>query len=859
MCTHALRLDGALKFLFLLKETILKVSIRLLSFTSSCDSHSMFDFCLFSPILTTGNLQFAYSRGSDTIIAGRMRLLGMEESIIIFILILAQGFHYSRTCICDQQYFCNCSSNHLQQVPNVPANALGLDLSFNQIESIDMNDLSPYSKLKTLNLHKNKLKFIHKDAFKSQHKLEVLDLSLNNLKNLSSSWFHELNSLQQLNLAGNPYTTLGPAPIFQSLLNLRTLRVGGPSLREVYKNGLDGLTHLDEMTFVASNLKLYENGSLKAARPIGLVSLNLQNLFQNDPELVSEVLQDVSHPETLLIINDAVLRTNISTEPFKAAREGGTKSLSFQNSTTTDEAMTSLLMVMDGSSLSYIGLENVHLIGQGWWQKASYTHYENLHTAYIRNLDIQGFFKFSSMMQLGFLLVHLHKVSVINGTVFVIPRETTPLLKNLEYLDLSQNLLSDLTIEPTLYTGFGAYQNLNTLNVSQNVLKSLGLMSRLATKLKSLTYLDLSHNSFVSMPESCSWPATLRFLNLSSTKLRKMTPCLPSSLTALDLSENDLMVFNQRFPQLTMLILTGNRFMKLPHGELFPRLQNLLIQRNALRMFNGSDLRRFKSLQYLEASNNNFVCSCEFVSFFRHDVNHFITMRDGLRNYVCDTPFTLRGDAVDSVSLSVFECYMIPAVLVLCSLIIIVLGLFVVTCYKFHIIWYLQMTKAWIQAKRKPAVGRLAEELRYDAFVSYSQHDAEWVEEILVPELESAHPPFALCLHKRDFQPGRWIVENIIDSIEKSHRTLFVLSEHFVTSEWCRYELDFSHFRIVDEHNDSAVLVLLEPIKRETIPKRFCKLRKIMNSRTYLEWPEDEEKRSEFWSNLKAALQKDER
>ncbi|XP_073698167.1 toll-like receptor 2 [Garra rufa] len=790
--------------------------------------------------------------------AVRMRILEAKVSVFLCILILAQGFTCSRTCNCDEKYFCDCSSNHLQHVPKVPANALGLDLSFNQIESIDINDLSEYSELQTLNFHKNKLKFIHIEAFKSQHKLEVLDLSLNNLKNLSSSWFHELKSLQQLNLVGNPYTTLGPAPIFQSLLNLRTLRFGSPSLREVYKNGLDELAHLDEMTFIGSNLRSYENGSLKAARPIGSVSLSLQSLFQNDPELVSKVLQDVSHPETLLSIKDVQLRTNTSTEPFKATREGGTKSLTFQNICATDEGLTSFLIVMDGSPLSYIGLEDVHLIGQGRWQKASFTHYENLHTAYIRNLDIQGFFRFSSMTQLGFLLVHFHKVSVINGTVFLIPPLTTYLLRNLEYLDLSQNLLSDLTIEPTLSTSFGAYQKLITLNVSQNILKSFGLMSRLATNLKSLKYLDLSHNSFVSMPEKCSWPATLRFLNLSSTKIHKMTPCLPSSLTVLDLSENDLTVFNQRFPQLVTLILTGNRIMKLPNGELLPRLQTLLIQRNALRMFYRNDLKRFKNLEYLEAGDNNFVCSCEFVSFFKQDVDLFITLRDGRRNYVCDTPFTLRGDAIDNVRLSVFECYMISAVSVLCSLIIIVLALIVVTCHKLHVIWYLQMTKAWIQAKRKPAVGRLAEELRYDAFVSYSQHDAEWVEEILVPELESAHPPFALCLHKRDFQPGRWIVDNIIDSIEKSHRTLFVLSEHFVTSEWCRYELDFSHFRIVDEHNDSAVLVLLEPIKKETIPKRFCKLRKIMNSRTYLEWPEEEEKRSEFWSNLRAVLQRDE-
>uniref|UniRef100_A0A673M1S1 Toll-like receptor 2 n=1 Tax=Sinocyclocheilus rhinocerous TaxID=307959 RepID=A0A673M1S1_9TELE len=652
-------------------------------------------------------------------------------SVILFILILAQGFDYSRTCNCDQQYFLQ---RFIKSSPTGPKSSR------------------------------------------------------------------------------NPYTTLGPAPIFQSLLNLRTLQFGSPSLREVYKNGIDGLTHLDEMTFIGSNLRSYVNGSLKAARPIGLVFLSLQSLFQNDPELVLyKVLQDVSHPKTRLTIKDVELRTNTS-KSFKAAREGGTESLSFHNCTTTDEALTSFLMVMDNSSLSCIGLEDVHLIGQGWWQKASYTHYEKVHTAYIRNLDIQGFFEFSSMKQLGFLLVKLHKVSVINGTVFVIPPITTVLLKKLEYLDLSQNLLSDLTIAPTLSTSFGAYQNSSLLTY--------------------ITYLDLSHNSFVSMPEKCSWPATL--------------------------SENDLMVFNQRFPQLITLILTGNRFIKLPQWDLIPRPQTLLIQRNALRMFNRSDLKRFKNLQCLEAGDNNFVCSCEFVSFFKQDVDLFITLRDSHRNYVCDTPFTLRGDSIDSVRLSVFECYMIPAVSVLCSVIIIALGLIVVTCHKLHAIWYLQMTKAWIQAKRKPAVGRLAEELRYDAFVSYSQHDAEWVEEILVPELEIAHPTFALCLHKRDFQPGRWIVDNIIDSNEKSHRTLFVLSEHFVTSEWCRYELDYSHFRIVDEHNDSAVLVLLEPIKKETIPKRFCKLRKIMNSRTYLEWPEEEEKRSEFWSNLRAALQRDE-
>ncbi|KAA0722573.1 Toll-like receptor 2 type-1 [Triplophysa tibetana] len=758
---------------------------------------------------------------------------------------------------CDEQHFCNCSFKHLQHIPEIPLNARGLDLSFNQIESIRITDLRQYTELKTLNLHSNKLEFIHQEAFNSQAKLEVLDLSFNKLENLSSCWFQELKSLQQLNLLGNPYTTLGPSPLFRLLVNLRTLRIGSPSLKEVYKNGLGELTHLDEMTVVGSSLKSYENGSFQADRPIGLVSLSLQNLFEKDPELVSKILQDVSHSETELMIRDSNIRTNTSTEPFKASKEGGIRRLTFLNTTTTDEAITNLLFNLDGSPLSYLGLVDAQLIGHGWWQKAKFTHYKNLHTIYVHNLDIQGFFKFSSMIPLAFLLMNLHKVSIINSMLFVIPRDTTKVLILIEYLDFSQNLLTDLTIQETLFTGYGQLQNLNTLNVSQNSLKSFEVLSGLVANLKKLINLDASHNSFVSMPEKCRWPVTLRFLNLSYTKLLRLTPCLPSSLTVLDLSENDLKSFHQRFPKLTMLILTGNRFLNLPQGGYFPSLGTLLIQRNALRMFTKKDLSRFKNLQYLEAGTNNFFCSCEFVYFFRNNVDDLVTLRDGRRNYMCDTPFSLRGDAIDSVRLSVFECYMILAVSTLCASIMFVLICIAVTCHKLHIIWYLQMTKAWIQAKRKPAVSRSSEELRYDAFVSYSQHDAEWVEEILVPNLENAQPPFALCLHQRDFRPGRWIVDNIIDSIEKSHRTLFVLSEHFVTSEWCRYELDFSHFRLVDEHNDSAVLILLEPIEKETIPKRFCKLRKFMNSRTYLEWPEDEEKRSEFWSNLKAALSRD--
>lgn len=95
-----------------------------------------------------------------------------------------------------------------------------------------------------------------------------------------------------------------------------------------------------------------------------------------------------------------------------------------------------------------------------------------------------------------------------------------------------------------------------------------------------------------------------------------------------------------------------------------------------------------------------------------------------------------------------------------------------------------------------------------------------------------------------------------MSAMERSRQTIFVLSENFVRSDWCRYELDFSHFWIFEGNKggEPAILILLEPLSKDDIPKRFCKLRKLMSSTTYLEWPQEEDKVEEFWQKLHNAL-----
>ena len=48
------------------------------------------------------------------------------------------------------------------------------------------------------------------------------------------------------------------------------------------------------------------------------------------------------------------------------------------------------------------------------------------------------------------------------------------------------------------------------------------------------------------------------------------------------------------------------------------------------------------------------------------------------------------------------------------------------------------------------------------------------------------------CYDYRDFIPGQTIIDNIVRAIEKSNRVILILTEDFVTSNWCQYEADMS-------------------------------------------------------------------
>ncbi|KAG2466043.1 TLR1 protein, partial [Polypterus senegalus] len=225
--------------------------------------------------------------------------------------------------------------------------------------------------------------------------------------------------------------------------------------------------------------------------------------------------------------------------------------------------------------------------------------------------------------------------------------------------------------------------------------------------------------------------------------------------------------------------------------------------------------------------------------------------------YSCSEPEALNGTLLEEFHMFEISCnlaLLLTAILI--PLIVIVISI-AVLCKHFDAPWYLRMMWQWTQTKQRAKTKQILEtrrDLAYNAFVSYSQDDSSWVKEYLLPNLEEMGK-LKICYHERNFIAGKSIIENIITCIEKSYKSIFVLSTNFISSEWCHYELYFAQHELLSESSENLILILLEPIHQHMIPSKYYKLKDLMSRKTYMEWPQDKNKHKLFWDILRSSIE----
>ena len=368
-----------------------------------------------------------------------------------------------------------------------------------------------------------------------------------------------------------------------------------------------------------------------------------------------------------------------------------------------------------------------------------------------------------------------------------------------------------------LYRNFSkSFPLLQILNVSYNLLtlqeeKALTGMSR------SIEILDLSHNQIRTLSVD-------KFADLQELK-------------HLDLSFNFIEDFNVTLSsskQLVYLDISYNQLRSLP--------QFTINQLNEIAMANDSH-----QLQ-VNIQSNNLICTCatkDFVGWVLHSHPANLMFIDH-NNYICTNRYSNRVELQSiTVGMLNIECY--EKIIYGCvGALSIVLILLLVVAYKRR--FYLR--HKWYKMNKrlhKRTYSQRSHE--YDAFICFDNADSDWINF----EAKQHLSQFNIAYGEQDIEFGQNIHQAVHQFIEKSYRSILVLSPNFVNSPNSLYHMNIVEEKLKFTGNDILIIVKLKPLNRVGLDRT---LKELMEHRLCLEWKKDNQDAQDFfWERLVDALQ----
>ncbi|KAM6953322.1 toll-like receptor 1 [Aplochiton taeniatus] len=760
------------------------------------------------------------------------------------------------------------SSKNLSTVPkDLPLNVEWLDLSLNRIRILSNQDFQNTSLLRFLNISWNALEDIHPEAFRRTPLLEDLDLSHNGLQNMSDqAYLRHAEKLKVLDVSFNRFATATLGGEFLFLAQLQKLALGALNISAGdFKNMA---VRLQTLTLSLEHRVEYESGSLTDVQANRL-RVAVTDGFNMVPQrgLLADALAVFMEVELIGLNNGFASLTGV----VKAQGQINTTHLYLSRMTIFWYSLTELINALFHSSIAHMSSSDITILAPPLFDTAV-SNTSNMQSFTVRR-SVVTFFLFDQKALYNFFInMPVESLSFLETSIIhmTCPRSPSPLRQ----VDFSDCALTDTVfsrVESQAILECRTLAQVETLILKGNNLRSLRVLSMRTQFMGSLVHLDLSSNSLTyDGPGECLWPLSINRLNLSSNSLTESVfRCLPDKTTTLALQNNQISTIPTsllKLLSLSSLDLSANRLRDLPPCDGFPNLNVLLLRENSLHAPLVEHLNNCPHLKTLDASQNPFTCTCALRGFKdlgaaseQKSSRGAVRFLDWPHNYRCSYPQAWRNHSLEEFSLPEVSCNVgLLVASILCPALAGILGM-VALCQQLDIPWYMGMIWQWTRAKHHALTQQVKPEdlvgVEFHAFVSYSQHDADWVKQSLLPNLEGPAGGLHVCRHERDFVPGKTIVENIIRCVEKSRRCVFVLSAHFVRSEWCHYELYFASHQRLSRGSDSVILVLLEPLPQYLIPSKYYQLKAMMSRHTYLEWPQDRAKHRLFWANLRAALQ----
>ncbi|XP_038192371.1 toll-like receptor 6 [Arvicola amphibius] len=743
------------------------------------------------------------------------------------------------------------SNRNLTRVPkDLPPGIKSLNLSQNSIPELQMSDVRFLPELRVLRLSHNRIQRLDFGVFKFSPELEYLDVSHNQLRNISGC---PAVSLKHLDLSFNDFDLL---PVYKDFGNLTHLSFLGLSATKFRQLDLLPVAHLHLnyilLDLVGYHVKDGENESLE------VLNTNALHLVFHPSSLFSvQVNISVNALGCLQLSNIKLNNGNcqrLITFLSELTRGPTLFNLTLHHVETTWKCFVELLQFLWPRPVEYLNIYNLTITESINYENFIYSE-TALKALTIEHVTNQVFIFVKEAVYSMFAEMNIRRLTLSHTPFIHMICPESP--STFTFLNFTQNVFTDSVFQDCSTLG-----RLETLILQRNSLKNLFKVSLMTKYMFSLESLDVSLNSLDSRAYegTCTWVESILVLNLSSNVLTdSVFRCLPPKVKVLDLHNNRIMSIPKDITYLQALQelnVAFNSLMDLPGCGAFSSLSVLVIEHNSVSHPSVDFFQSCQKIRSLTAGNNPFQCTCELREFIKN-IGHISgqVVEGWPDSYRCDSPESAKGTPLQDFHMSPLSCDTVLLIVTIGATFLVLVAILAFLCLYFDLPWYLRMMCQWTQTRhraRNIPEEELQRKLQFHAFVSYSEHDSIWVKNELLPNLEK--DGIRVCLHERNFIPGKSIVENIIHFIEKSYKSIFVLSPHFIQSEWCHYELYFAHHNLFHEGSDNLILILLEPIQQDNIPSRYHKLRALMTQRTYLEWPAEKSKHGLFWANLRASF-----
>ncbi|XP_043663672.1 protein toll [Vespula pensylvanica] len=297
----------------------------------------------------------------------------------------------------------------------------------------------------------------------------------------------------------------------------------------------------------------------------------------------------------------------------------------------------------------------------------------------------------------------------------------------------------------------------------------------------------------------------------------------------------------------TDLILSNNNIIKISLNKLPKNLQVLELDNNNISRINLDVLDYLKnstSLKKLTLHKNPWKCDCDARDLLSFIQSKLIDIPD-LGKVTCNN----KNISMLEMTINDFcpvETVIIVGISFTIALLCLFIGGLVALYYR-----YQREIKVWLYARQFclwfVTEDELDKDKIYDAFISYSHKDEEFVVNELVPKLESGSRPYKLCLHYRDWLAGEWIPTQITRSVEQSRRTIVIVSPNFLESVWGAMEFRAAHRQAMSEGRARVILILYGDIgPTDNLDAEF---KAYISMNTYVKWGDPW-----FWDKLRYAL-----